>query len=212
MYIAQRILRFMQSALKSYGPSNIKRFLWNKEYSGDKWNFAANSLGDCVYLHLEKHAANGSILDLGCGTGNTANELAANAYRYYLGVDISEACLDKATKRTRECGRAEKNQFVSGDFISYAPNQQFDVILFRESMYHIPLGKIKSTLDHYTRYLKGSGVFIVRLATWEEGKAKSRPTAMIGIIEREFDVVENCFYKESGATVIVFRPKSAAHK
>src|SRR5580698_8032980 len=107
----QRIITRIQSALKSYGPSSLKRVLWNKEYSGDKWNFADNTLGDCVYPHLEKHAANGSILDLGCGTGNTANELAANAYQTYVGVDISEACLNKAIRRTRETGRTEKNRF-----------------------------------------------------------------------------------------------------
>lgn len=208
MYIAQRILTIMHSALKSYGPSKIKRLLWDKEYSGDKWNFADNTVGDCVYSHLERHAANGSILDLGCGTGNTSTELAANVYRTYVGVDISEVCLSKATKRTEESGRADKNQFVRGDFLSYAPTQQFDVILFRESMYHVPLGKIKSTLDHYSRYLRDGGVFIVRMGTLgSNGEPKSRPTAMIGVIEAEFDVVEKCQYEESGATVIVFRPR-----
>ena len=90
MSIAQRTVRFVQSALKSYGPSGIKRVLWNREYSTDKWNFADNTVGDCVYAHLERHAANGSILDLGCGSGNTANELAVDAYQNYVGVDISE--------------------------------------------------------------------------------------------------------------------------
>lgn len=211
MYITQRILTFMQSALKSYGPSGLKRILWDKEYSGDKWNFADHTAGDCVYSHLEKYAANGSILDLGCGSGNTANELAAHSYRTYLGVDISESCLSKARKRSQENGRADKNQFGCGDFLSYEPAQQFDVILFRESMYHVPFGKIKSTLDHYSKYLKDGGVFVVRMATVDHGRRKSRPTAMLGVIEREFTVVENCHYEKSGATVIVFRPGCVEH-
>jgi SAM-dependent methyltransferase len=209
----QRIITRIQSALKSYGPSSLKRVLWNKEYSGDKWNFADNTLGDCVYPHLEKHAANGSILDLGCGSGNTANELAANAYQTYVGVDISEACLDKATKRSQQVGRGEKNHFASGDFLSYVPAQKFDVILFRESMYHIPMGKIASTVMHYAKYLKEGGVFIVRMGTRSaDGEVKSRPIAMFDIIRAEFDVVEDCTYGEKGATVMVFRPKGAAHK
>ena len=112
MKIAQRILGLTQSALKSYGPSGLKRIFWDKEYSGDKWNFADHTVGDCVYSHLEKHAANGSILDLGCGSGNTPNELDANAYQSYLGVDISETCLKKASKRSQENGRVDKNKFV----------------------------------------------------------------------------------------------------
>lgn len=199
----------MQSALKSYGPSAIKRLLWNKEYSGDKWNFADNTLGDCVYSHLERHAAGGSILDLGCGAGNTATEVAMNAYRIYVGVDISETCLSKARRRSNECGRGEKNHFACGDFLNHEPDQPFDVILFRESMYHVPPGKIPSTLDHYSKYLKAGGVFIVRMATSSlDGKPIARPTAMIDIIKKECDVIENSYYRESGATVIVFRPKS----
>jgi len=141
MYIVDRSARFLRGFLLSYGPSSIKRFFWDKEYFEEKWAFAYNTVGDCVYCHLEKHAANGSILDVGCGSGNTATELAETAYQTYLGVDISEAALAKARRRSRECGRQDKNRFECADFLSYVPTGQFDVILFRESMYHVPLGK-----------------------------------------------------------------------
>ena len=207
MYYTARVLTFVQSALKSYGPSNIKRLLWDKEYSGDKWDFADNTEGDCVYPHLEKRAAGGSILDLGCGTGNTATELAATSYQHYVGADISEVCLRKARRRSDECGRAHKNQFIVADFVNYVPTAQFDVILFRESMYHVPMGKIKPTLDRYSAYLKKGGVFVVRMKTSApDGEEKRRPLAMIATIESGFDVVEKCQYKQFGSTVIVFRP------
>lgn len=209
--ITHRILRFGQSAIKSYGPSGLKRILWNKEYSGSKWDFNDHTETDCVYPHLEKHAANGSILDLGCGSGNTANELAANAYGQYLGVDISEICLDKARERSRENGRARKNRFAYGDFLKFSTSERFDVILLRESLYHFPMEKIESTLNRYGKNLKDSGVFVVRLATADkDGSPKPRPIAMIGIIERRFAVVENCYYKDFGSTVIVFRPRGEA--
>lgn len=201
----QKLLSRFQSALKSYGPSSIKRLLWDREYSGTKWNFAENSSDDCVYPVLAKYATNGSILDLGCGSGNTANELPATAYRDYVGVDISETCLEKARRRSMENGRAEKNTFASGDFLTYVPNRDFDVILFRESMYHVPIAKIPATIVHYSKYLSPRGVFIVRIATSEGGKAKARPTQMISVLRKQFDVVEDLFFEESGATVIVFR-------
>ncbi len=208
MYIAQRTLRLINGFLKSYGSSNIKKLLWDKEYSGDKWNFADNTVGDCVYSHLERHVANGSILDLGCGTGNTATELAATAYRIYVGVDISGACLSKATRRTRESGRASKNTFVREDFLSYVPSHKFDVILFRESMYHVPMGKIKAILDRYSKYLTDGGVFVVRMKTSDlDHNPKYRPTAMIGVIESAFDIVEKREHPEARTTVIVFRPR-----
>jgi hypothetical protein len=70
------------------------------------------------------------------------------------------------------------------------------------------MGKIEATLNRYSKNLRDNGVFVVRLKTLDtDGTTKPRPTAMIGVIEREFDVVENCHYREAGATVIVFRPR-----
>jgi len=103
MYIVDRTARFVRGFLLSYGPSNIKKRIWNREYSEQKWAFAYNTVGDCVYAHLERYTANGSILDIGCGSGNTSTELVGT-YRSYLGVDISEAALAKARWRRNSSG------------------------------------------------------------------------------------------------------------
>ena len=207
MNIARRTIVLMNGFLKSYGPTSIKKVLWDKEFSGTKWDFIDDTAGDCVYPHLEKYSQNGSILDLGCGPGNTANELSITAYRSYLGVDISEAALAKASRRTEENGRSDKNRFEQSDIISYVPSQQFDVILFRESLYHVPINKIKALLDRYSKYLTTGGVFIVRLgiSDGKDGEAKKRPKAMVEVIESEFEVVEKSEYGKSRQTVIVFR-------
>ncbi len=210
MYIVERSLRFVRGFLLSYGPSNLKRRVWDKEYSEDKWNFADHTEGDCVYGHLEKWATHKSILDIGCGSGNTATEMSPD-YASYLGVDISQSALDKAAKRSRDCGRGEKNRFACSDFLAYVPDQQYDVILFRESLYHIPVGKVKATLDRYSMYLKENGVLIVRLfaADRHSNQPKSRPQAMLNIIESEFDVLESRQYQQDGLpSVVVFRPKA----
>jgi SAM-dependent methyltransferase len=210
MYIVDRSLRFVRGFLLSYGPSNLKRRFWDKEYSEDKWNFADHTPGDCVYQYLERWAADKSILDMGCGSGNTATEMAPG-YRSYIGVDISQAALDKAAKRSQECGRGEKNQFVCSDFLSFVPPYPFDVILFRESLYHVPLGKVKPTLDRYSMFLKDGGVLIVRLFAGDRqtNDVKARPTAMLNLIEKEFEVLESRQYQQKGLpTVIIFRPKA----
>jgi len=202
----------MRGFLLSYGPESIKKKLWDKEFSSGKWNFIDNTASDCVYLHLEKYARGGSILDLGCGPGNTANEVANEAYSSYVGLDISDEALAKAKQRTEAEGRSAKNSFAQADFLSFEPNQQFDVILFRESMYHIPFGKIRPILEKYSKHLKDTGVFIVRMYTLENGKAKYRPTKMLDLIASNFNVVERAQYNDSGAAVIVFRPRLAVAK
>jgi SAM-dependent methyltransferase len=193
----------------SYGPSDIKKRIWDQEFSGSKWNFIDNTSGDCVYPFLEKYAQNGDILDLGCGPGNTANELAANAYKSYTGVDISEAALAKAAKRTQENGRGDKNAFVNSDFMNFEPSRKFDVILFRESMYHIPYGQVLTILNKFSKHLKSTGVFVVRLyaADNKTGELKTRVTAKLDLIRREFEIVEaRQFDIPALPNVLVFRP------
>jgi 2-polyprenyl-3-methyl-5-hydroxy-6-metoxy-1,4-benzoquinol methylase len=196
MYIVNRSLKFIRGGLLVYSPSVFKKLFWDKEYSEGKWDFIDNTAGDCVYSYLEKYARRGSILDLGCGPGNTANELPATAYQSYLGVDISDSCLDKARRRTEEAGRAEKNSFAQGDFLSFVPPERFDVILLRESLYHVPMAKIPGTLDRYSQHLKKDGVFVVRLYIVNKGKILSRPRAMIDLVKRNFPVIE---YREHPA-------------
>ena len=209
--MVERTITVIRGLIKRYGPSRIKMILWDQEFSGTHWDFIDDTAGDCVYSHLEKQLHGGSILDLGCGPGNTANELAASAYTTYVGIDISEAALVKARKRTEENGRSGKNSFACSDFLGYRPTQKFNVILFRESMYHVPLAKVKPILDHFSKYLNDSGVFVVRMnITVGKGSDKPRLAAILGVMEADFDVVEKNQYGESGPTVIVFRPRAAA--
>ena len=209
MYIVERSVRFARGFIASYGPSSVKKRIWDTEFSGTKWDFIDNTAGDCVYPYLEKYAHNGNILDLGCGPGNTANELAADVYQTYIGVDISEAALAKAVRRTEKNGRASKNSFVNCDFLDYNPTLEFDIILFRESMYHVPYGQVLRILKKFSKNLKGTGVFIVRLYAGDQrpGVIKTRVTAKMDLIKREFDIVESRqFDLPALPNVMVFRP------
>jgi SAM-dependent methyltransferase len=199
----RRTLRFVRGALLAYGPSFTKRFLWDGEYSQGKWDFIDHTAGDCVYPYLEKYARGGSILDLGCGPGNTASELPATAYTSYLGVDISDVCLEKARRRSEAERRSDKNAFTHGDLLSYAPPRAYDVILLRESLYHLPMRKIPATLRRYSRYLTSDGVFIIRVFTLNHGKALNRPRAMLDCIEREFVVLERREHTLPGSVAVI---------
>jgi len=210
MSIAQRGMSYVRGVLKRYGPSSLKERLWDKEFASTHWDFIDNTLGDKVYIHLAKYTPNGNVLDMGCGPGNTANEMAADSYKTYLGVDISKVALEKAAKRTAENGRTEKNTFQQADFISFTTNRKFEVVLFRESLYHVPPAQVKDMLDRYATFLTDGGLFIVRLYTTDMNgpQKKARPLEVLSIIEREFDVVEKAEYDEPGTTVVVvFKPR-----
>jgi SAM-dependent methyltransferase len=203
-----RFALYTSGLLKRYGPSGMKKVFWDKEFARGKWNFADDTSGDFVYSHLEKYVGHGSVLDLGCGQGGTAIELAS-AYQRYVGVDISEVALKRARKKTADAGRSNRASFACADFLGYAPDQKFDVILFRESMYHVPIGQVNTILDKYSRFLTEDGVFIVRLyLSGPRGEKRFRPRAVIRTIENDYNVIEKADYDDlSATTVVVFRPR-----
>ena len=200
MYIAEKARNALRRLLQDYGTPRMKRSLWNAEFLGGRWDCLDTTLGDCVYPFVEKYASNGSVLDLGCGSGSTANELAITSYRDYTGVDISDVAIDKAIRRTERNGRAGKSRFFQGDFFSFIPTVRYSVILFRDSIYYVPCGKIKMMLLRYANYLQESGVFVIRL--WA-GSDKDK--AILDTIESNFEVVEKYLSDEPKQAVVVFR-------
>jgi 2-polyprenyl-6-hydroxyphenyl methylase/3-demethylubiquinone-9 3-methyltransferase len=195
----------LRGFLQAYGTAHVKRSLWNLEFSEGRWNCLDISTGDPVYPFIEKYANRGSVLDLGCGTGTTGNELNAQMYRDYTGVDISDLALEKARRRSDEVSRTDRNSYSQSDITGYIPTRQFDVILFRDSIYYVPRARIKGTLDRYSQSLTGQGVFIVRM--WS-ASGKYRP--IVNTIERHFHVVEKHLSDEPQAAILVFRPHSEA--
>jgi SAM-dependent methyltransferase len=199
MQLAQNVRNKIRALLQAYGTRKVKRYLWDIEFSQGRWDCLDTTPGDCVYLYIEKAANGGSILDLGCGSGSTANELGANTYRDYTGVDISDVALDKAIKRTEGNGRADKSRFFQSDVSNYVPTQQFDVILFRDSIYYVARPNIRPTLQRYSKYLKQGGVFIVRM----DGGDKRG--SIVKVIESNFDVLEKHVHEQPDAVVLAFR-------
>jgi SAM-dependent methyltransferase len=138
--------------------------MWDAEYRSGRWRHCQETPGAPVYRFIEQYCVSGSILDLGCGAGNTGNELDVRRYREYTGVDISSVAIELADRRSAACGRSKKNRYIAADIETYVPCNRHDVILFRESLYYVPLVRIKPMLDRYRYYLSERGVFIVNIS------------------------------------------------
>ncbi len=149
--------------LKAWGPGRLQRYAWNREFAEGHWDFIDSTPEDCIYDFLARYARGGAILDLGCGAGNTGNELAGGCYRDYVGVDISDVAVEKARERTLKAGRNGKNQYLQGDVVLFEPQKSFDVILFRESIWYIPKRRLLEVLARYRKHLKPGGVFLARI-------------------------------------------------
>lgn len=187
--------------LQIYGTRRTKKALWDTEFAGGKWACLDETSGDIVYPIIDEWAHGGSILDLGCGSGNTANELRPGAYQSYTGVDISSVALERAKARCTSNDRFDMVRFVQSDVLTYIPTEEFNVILFRESIYYIATNKIRSLLMRYAKYLGEKGVFIVRV--WN---TSGRYKRIVDLIEKHFEIIETKASPRSSSFVMVFRP------
>jgi len=163
-----KIKRAIRAIIKRWGTVASKRRVWDTEFASGQWNFIEHAKGDPIYTYLEKYSERGNILDLGCGSGKTGNELDDGSYESYTGADVSEVAIRKAELSSRKNRREAKNEYVCCDIESFVPSTAYNVILFRESIYYIPVTKIKAVLDRYAGYLKPNGVFVVRMSGTRE--------------------------------------------
>src|SRR5690349_20992009 len=132
-------LRSMFRGFKQkWGSASAKRRLWNREYAVCPWRQEEEAADVVLCEMLGRHAHKGSILDLGCGAGNTVCELSDDAYERYTGVDVSDVALEKAAARSRANGAGARTEFLQSDILGFQPRTAFDVILFRESVYYVP--------------------------------------------------------------------------
>jgi SAM-dependent methyltransferase len=199
--VFKRIHKVVNSRiLKLWGSTSKKKSIWDEEFSAGQWDRLENTSDDPIYFFLEKYCNGGRILDLGCGSGNTGNEMSTIKYDKYTGVDISESAIQRALARSERNCREEKNEYVCADISLYAPKKRYDIILFRESIFYIPKSKIGGVLDRYRDYLKETGVFIVSMRS---NKQKSAP--IVRLIERHYHVMDRSSLDNSNDVILVFR-------
>jgi SAM-dependent methyltransferase len=198
--IKGKVSGIIRMALQKFGTRSQKQNLWNKEFSAGHWDYIDRTPDDCIYRFLARYSRQGSILDLGCGSGNTGDEIAVKDYRLYTGVDISDVAIGRARQRSQAAGRDGKNEYIQFDFVHYEPERAYDLILFRESIVYVPEFRIRDMLVRYSRFLSPGGVFVVRMCD------RGRYRGILEIIRYHFHVVETYMPENVSTVVVVFRP------
>jgi SAM-dependent methyltransferase len=201
--LPKRLRAATVAMLKRWGPERVRNKLWNAEFSAGQYAHIESTGEDYIYGVLERYLNGGSILDLGCGSGNTGVELSRSAYSNYVGIDVSSIAVEMARRRSNEAGRAS-NTYAVADIGAYVPTNIFDVILFRESLYYIPIGRVPSVLSRYASFLKKNGVFVVRI--WDQNKHRE----LVDTVSNGSCVVERVPHDLSAALVLVLRPKGVS--
>ena len=98
------------------------------------------------------------VLDVGCGVGGPAREIAKFTGAKIVGLNNSDYQIDRATHYAVKEGLANQLSFVKGDFMQMEfPDASFDAVYAIEATVHAP--SLEGIYKEIWRVLKPGGVF-----------------------------------------------------
>lgn len=117
------------------------------------------------------------VLDIACGYGGTLRMLAKLGCRA-KGIDISQVCVDEASRANKEAGLADKIRVEIGDFHAIKSEAEtWDAVICQESLIHST--DRPQVFSEVYRVLRKGGVFAFSDILTAEG-------ADIGLVETAF--------------------------
>jgi 2-polyprenyl-3-methyl-5-hydroxy-6-metoxy-1,4-benzoquinol methylase len=142
------------------GDVPVPREEWERQYAGGGWEFLRGTDELARYgvltAYLHHLHPGGSVLDVGCGEGLLRDRLAPLGYSRFVGVDLSAAAVEAASRRPDPLAT-----FEAVDAERYTPSGRFDAVVFNECLYYFedPIGAVR----RYRPSLEEGGTLIVSM-------------------------------------------------
>ena len=132
----------------------INRDRWNHQYDKGLWD-GLKAMDELARFSVIVGYV--KVLEIGCGEGLLQQRLQSQNYGRFVGTDISDLAIRKATADAGD----NKCTYLVADMDTYKPDGQFDLIIFNEVIYYskYPL----KTLQRMATYLKTNGLLIVTI-------------------------------------------------
>ncbi|CAJ2503637.1 Uu.00g110310.m01.CDS01 [Anthostomella pinea] len=135
---------------------------------GQCFHFCRYSIGENFYQAIARHEhylahqigikEGMKVLDVGCGVGGPAREIAKFTGCHVTGLNNNDYQIERATHYAQKEGLAKQLAFVKGDFMQMDfPDNSFDAVYAIEATVHAP--KLSGVYSEIFRVLKPGGIF-----------------------------------------------------
>ncbi|KAF6807398.1 hypothetical protein CSOJ01_08204 [Colletotrichum sojae] len=135
---------------------------------GQSFHFSRAALGENFKQSIARHEhylahvtdirKGMKVLDVGCGVGGPAREIAKFTGAYVTGLNINEYQVERARRYTANQGMDRQVQFVQADFMNIPfEDNTFDAVYAIEATVHAP--SLEGVYSEIHRVLKPGGVF-----------------------------------------------------
>lgn len=108
---------------------------------------------------IDKIGIPGSVLDLGCGTGNPILKYLLSHGLNVTGVDASSQMLEIAK------ANFPSTEFILQDMRQLALNNKFDAIIAWDSFFHLPASDQPAMFEIFAKHLNPNGVLLFTSGT-----------------------------------------------
>ncbi len=135
------------------------------------------------YLFREGIGAHQRCLDIGCGTGLLAIQMARNGAAHVHGIDLDEVAVATTLTNAFRNGVADRVSATTADLFPWVPDERYDVIV--ASLYQMPVDPFEQVsthrpLDYWGRNLIDHLIGLLPSALADDGVAYVMQLSIIG--------------------------------
>lgn len=174
---------------------------WEPEYRENGWNWLWNAREalhhQVIAGYCKPLLGKAAILDVGCGEGVLHDTLRNVGYGRYVGIDLSETAIGRASRSADE-----RTQFMVAKAETFETTERFDLIVINECLYYLENPPV--LLARLARLLEPDGAFVISMAMGNLNEG----LLMLNLwrdLERDFSVRDEISLLHDGGPVRIIK-------